>query len=96
MSPHNPPPVTFTPRATPDSVVFTERSTSATVSLEPLTTRKNSADWWLFFSGLAEGEMFTKNAADWQLLAGLKAFGADQRMGKRDTDRFVLVLEDSA
>lgn len=93
---HNPASVTFTPRATPDSVVFTERSTSATTSLEPLRAKKRSDGFWLFLSGLADGTMFVKNADGFQLLTGLAAFGATQRMGQRETDDFVLVLGDNA
>lgn len=93
---HNPASVTFTPRPTPDSVVFTERSASATTSLEPLRAKKRSDGFWLFLSGLADGTMFTKNADGWQLLAGLAAFEASQRMGQREVDDFVLVLGDNA
>ncbi len=103
---HNPASVTFTPRATPDSVVFTERSTaatsyterstSATKSLEPLRARKRSDGFWLFLSGLANGTMFTRTSAGWQLLAGLAAFGAGQRMGQEESGDFVLVIEDNS
>ncbi len=96
MAGHNPRPVTFTLRPTPSAVSFTERSAAATASLEPLTTLKNSDGWWLFLSGLADGETFTKTSASWQLLAGLKAVGATQRMGKLDTNGFVLLIEDNA
>ena len=92
---HNPASVAFTSRATPSSVVFTERSTSATVTLEPLRAKKRSDGFWLFLSGLADGTMFTKNSDGWQLLAGLAAFGAGQRMGQREVDDFVLVLGDN-
>ena len=103
---HNPADVTFTPRATPDSVVFTERSTaatsyterstSATTSLEPLRAKKRSDGFWLFLSGLADGTMFTKNSDGWQLLLGSAAFGASQRMGQREVDDFVLLIGDNA
>ena len=93
---HSPIDVVFTERVAPDAVVFTERSAPSTRSLAPLTGKKNSDDWWLFNSGNAEGSMFTKNADDWQLLAGTVAFAAAQRMGKRDEDEFVLVIEDNS
>ena len=93
---HNPASVTFTPRATPDSVVFTERSAASTTSLEPLRARKRSDGFWLFLSGLADGTMFTRTSAGWQLLAGLAAFGAGQRMGQEESGDFVLVIEDNS
>ena len=92
---HNPASVTFTSRTTPSSVVFTERSADATTSLEPLRAKKRSDGFWLFLSGLADGTMFTKNSDGWQLLAGLSAFGASQRLGQREVDDFVLLLGDS-
>lgn len=93
---HNPASVTFTPRATPTPVVFTERSAVATTSLEPLRAKKRSDGFWLFLSGLADGTMFTKNTDGFQLLKGLEAFGAVQRMGQREVDDFVLVLGDNS
>ncbi len=93
---HNPASVTFTERATPASVVFTERSASATTSLEPLRAKKRSDGFWLFLSGLSDGTMFTRTSAGWQLLAGLAAFGAGQRMGQEETGDFVLVIEDNS
>ena len=81
----------------PASVAFTERSTAATVSLEPLTARKNSNNFWLFLSGIKNGDVFAKNSDNFQLLNGTLAFGAAQRLGRRDTvDRFVLILGDNA
>ena len=56
---HNPASVSFTSRATPSSVVFTERSASATAMLEPLRAKKRSDGFWLFLSGLADGTMFS-------------------------------------
>lgn len=103
---HNPASVTFTPRPTPDSVVYTERSAAATsytersaaatTMLEPLRARENSDNWWLFNSGLAAGDMFAKNTDDWQLLNGTVALGAAQRMGREETGDFVLVIEDNS
>lgn len=80
----------------PADVTFTERSTGASVWLKSLTARKRSDDFWLFLSGLKGATMFAKNSAGWQLLNGTVAFGAAQRMGNRDTDDFVLVLEDNS
>ena len=80
----------------PASVAFTARSVLATVMLEPLKAKKRSDGFWLFLSGLADGTMFSKNTDGWQLLTGLTAFGAVQRMGQRESDDFVLVLGDNA
>ena len=88
--------VVFTERATPGAVVYTERSKPSTTSLEPLTARQRDDGFWLFLSGIKDGEMFYKNSDDWQLLNGTLAFGAVQRMGQKESDDFVLVLEDSS
>ena len=103
---HNPRDVTFTSRTTPASVVFierstaatshTERSTATTTLLEPLRAKKRSDGFWLFLSGLADGTIFTRTSAAWQLLAGLAAAGAGQRMGQEETGDFVLVIEDNS
>lgn len=80
----------------PASVTFTARSVSATVALKPLTARKRTDNFWLFLSGLAAGTMFAKNADGWQLLSGVAAFGATQRMGQEENDDFILVLGDNS
>ena len=81
----------------PVSVFFTERSTAATVSLHELSMRKNSDDFWLYLSGLRLGGIFSKNADDFQLLnSTIKRVSDPQRLGKRDTDGFVLILGDNA
>ena len=80
----------------PASVTFTERSTSATTLLEPLRAKKRSDGFWLFLSGLADGTMFTRTSAGWQLLSGTAAFGAGQRMGQEESGDFVLVVEDNS
>ena len=80
----------------PPNVTFAARSVAATSILAPLTAKKNSTNWWLFNSGLADGTIFAKNATNCQLLSGVTAFGAAQRMGKRDEDGFILVIKDNA
>ena len=83
------------PGYVPGEVTVTLRSANATVSLRPLTAKKRSDGFWLFNSGRKGGKTFTKDANDNQLLVGLDAFGATQRMGKLSSD-FVLVLGDNA
>ena len=81
----------------PVSVTFTERSTLATVSLHELSMRQNSDGFWLYLSGLREGDIFSKNSNNFQLLNGTtKTVAALQRLGKRDVDEFVLILGDNA
>ena len=83
------------PGYVPGDVTFTSRATNATVLLEPLTARKRTDGFWLFNSGQADGTMFAKNVDGFQLLTGLVAFGASQRMGQREIDDFVLVIGDN-
>ena len=81
----------------PVSVTFTERSAAATVALHELSMRQNSDGFWLFLSGLRLGGIFSKNEDDFQVLIGAtKSIGDARRLGKRDVDGFVLILEDNA